>query len=419
MFQIRQARSTDRDGMLELIARGFSKRSAELDPVEGEEHRTLFRYLYSLPDWRWEQAIVAETDGRLAAAVGFFSQILSFESVAIPIWAISPVVTDPDFRGFSLASQCLTMGIATFQQQGIPGVFLWGLPDYYPKFGFVPLLPRYRTRIIMERWRPLHPPALAAGKFRTIHEDDLRQIGELYDTANPGRWLQPLRNQQWWRHRFDEFDIDSAELREVPFPHIQNFWVWETTPGIIAGYLYFREENNRRRIIITEAAATGYEIASAMLHAFLIAKGKSFQEVTILGTPQHWLNYAAYHQGGTHLNPAPRAGMIRIGDWDSFLQQLRPVLQQRWERSGGYRAQNQFQFHFKTEPLSLTIETTPRWRISLTGPPVQPETAIRLHRLVFGFYDWRDLEQIDGDVAMIPVFFPEQAPFIWDANYLY
>ena len=421
MIKYRKATDNDLTKLLGLIEAGFSVQFNSINQQEGQEHRVLFSYLYSLAYSNLERVYLAE-DQELVAAVGLFPQHLFFEKIKIPVWAISPVVTHPNYRGMGTGGSCLAGALEDLKQQDIPAVFLWGLPDYYPRFGFVPLLPRLKTRLTKEQLNQRRNP-LSDGGFRNVTEEDIASIYHLYNQGNHLYWLQPERSHLWWRDRLAEMDIDSAYLKEVPFPQRDNFMVWENPAGHvraheISGYFYYESIIDQKKIIISEGMANDCESALAMMQTFVTQYLKPDWTLYIRGTPEHFLNAAAYRLGGTHLNPAPLAGMVKVINWPCFFDYLKPLINERLK-------------HFSESldfPCLVTEDSVIRWRWNpATGiqfefeKPFQPANPIiyevELTRLLFGLYD-----QMDGlsfQDSLLKKLFPVKYPFIWDANYLY
>lgn len=420
MVRYRQATTDDIEPLLDLIERGFSVESdSVVNQEKGREHRVLFSYLYSKEDWEPDWVFVAEDSSRLAAAVGFFPQRLFFEGIAIPVWAVSPVVTDPDFRGKGYAGTCLLRGLAELKERGIPAVFLWGLPQYYPRFGFVPVLPRYKTKIIPGK---LTENIQVQGNFRFVGHEDLPKIAALYNIGNRDGWLQPERDLEWWQKRFSEIDIEEAFLKEVPFPKKENFLVWENNKGEIKGYLNFLDEPGQK-VVVNESAAAELEDAVEMV-ALLAAKIASGKILYIRGTPNHKLNAAAYRLGGTHLNPAPLAGMVKIIDWPEFLSFLLPLFNERTRSLPNIKDGDRLELGDSNQELRWVWHNSSGWEIEVAeGFPNNPELERLFTKLILGFYDTFDLSRIPTKdqtvIEFIRCLFPEKYPFIWDNNYLY
>jgi predicted N-acetyltransferase YhbS len=425
MIGFRRATWNDREALLELIEKGFTWLEKEVSSIEGEEHRILFSYLYHRPTWRPEWLWVAEEDGQLRATAGYFPQTLTLEEIKLPVAAISPVVSDPQFRGQGLAKKCLYQLMEDLKAQGVPLVFLWGLPFYYPKLGFVPLLPRYKTKItINELNRSLAKPE---GGFRKCSSTDLSIIAELYQHQQQKYWLQPCRSLGWWRERFSEFDTELAYIQEVPFPKKENFLVWENISGEVSGYLNYSSEYfnyifhpEGKKIVINEAVSINQENAEMMLKNFASLINQD-QVLYIRGTPEHPLNAAAYRMGGTHLNPAPLAGMVKVVDWRLLLKSLTPLLQQR--RSKVKPITHGIHCSWLVDNcLIQMIDQGDLFQIIVDERQDMADINqnLLLTRVAFGLYHQADLQIFEEDVAeYLTRIFPQKYPFIWDINYLY
>lgn len=417
MIRYRNAKLNDLDELLSLIKISFSKNNNSQNGWNvGEEHRILFSYLYGLDHWKPEWVYLGSEDGNLVTAVGVFPQQLSFDGQYIPVWAVSPVVTHPDHRGKGAAAGCLEYMFKDLRDQGINAVYLWGIPNYYPKFGFVPILPRYKTKLFMGN---LPKISLAKGKLRIIDEKkDLNGVISLYQSQEKSHWLQPLRTPEWWKKRFDEFDIDEAIAKEVPFPKKDNLVVWENSCGEVSGYLNYIEETDKNRIVINEASALNIESAQSFLYTFINERNYLNKTIMVRGTPFHLLNKAAYRFGGIHMNPAPFAGMIKVLDWTAFIRSLSPVLYQRLLSLSVAKSFTvtldkdlDIQLQFDRDDSGLEISFKNGIESNLV------KINRNLTELVMGLSDYSKTE-VETD-PVIRLIFPPKFPFIWDANYLY
>jgi predicted N-acetyltransferase YhbS len=417
MIRYRWARREDLEELLDLIGAGFAIRpDGKVDEVRGREHRILFSYLYSRPTWRPDWVTVAEINRRLVAAVGFFPQKLNLGRVSLPVWAVSPVVVHPEKQGQGYGGNCLIQALTMVEAWGVPAVFLWGIPPFYPKYGFIPLLPRYQTKLTQNRFRKIS--ALPGGKLRPLQDEaDLRAIAALYDSRAAELWLQPQRTWQWWMERLTEIDCEQAELHEVPFPKKGNFLVWENFEREIVGYLYTQPEISKKKLVITEAAASDCANAQAMVESLINQYLTEGETLIIRGTPDHYLNIAAYRLGGTHVNPAPLAGMIKVLDWDGCFSYIASEIGHRRERLSTGRLTLAFQTNQGARELKLTAAGLELTRASTTDLMLD-ETQLTC--LLFGLADITDWRALSVSQAQeLRRIFPSRYPFIWDANYLY
>ena len=161
-------------------------------------------------------------------------------------------------------------------------MFLWGLPSYYPKLGFVPLLPRDQTKINHQSLRTVTNPA---GKFKEGAAADQMCFLSIYNHYNQSLWLQPQREVQWWEQRLNELNISLAMVKEVPYPKTENLLLWENKNGNSTGYLNF--SCGPQKILISEALAYDLPDALMMLEAFLTQYVQPDQTLFIRGTPEH------------------------------------------------------------------------------------------------------------------------------------
>jgi predicted N-acetyltransferase YhbS len=417
MITYRKANGNDLEKLLNLIEEGFAVQFNSLNRKEGWEHRVLFSYLFKQAPANLEQVYLAEEKGFLVAAVGLIPQQLYFGGIEIPVWAISPVVTHPRYRGQGVAGKCLRETMEDLQKSGIPVVFLWGLPDYYPRFGFVPLLPRYKTKLTLTQIREqkLGARARINGNLRIFKSDDLELISDLYNRGNQRFWLQPEREFSWWRHRVSEMDMELGDIKEVPFPKKENFVVWENHMQEVSGYLYYEIIPEQAKIIVKEGAATDEVSALEMLRAFTSRCLKPNWTLDIRGTPEHLLNIAAYRLGGTHLNPAPLAGMLKVINWPILLNHIKPLINQRYCTTG-----IDIQ-HFQVRDYTLGLGWDPAdglgFELEKSSQTNSFDDETGLIRLIFGYYDQMDFE--NPRFFKLKALFPPKYPFIWDANYLY
>lgn len=415
MIRYRKAEGKDLEALLDLIEKGFSILKNSVNAQEGREHRVLFSYLYSRPGWKQEYVYVAETDGRLIAAVGVFPQHLSLAGRYVPFWSVSPVVTHPDYRGQGVAGQCLEMMMRDLPGLGVPAVFLWGIPTYYPRFGFVPVLPRYKTKLALNQLKP--NLSQMSGGFRVVEDRDLPFLKELYNSREQDLWMQPLRGGDWWKSRLAECGSQNAYLKEVPFPKKENFIIWENCSGEIEGYLSLRSDINLNRMYIMEAAMKN--VASGTLILQGLARELDLNlTLMIRGTPDHYLNAAAYELGGMHLNPAPLAGMVKVLDWNHFLETVSRVFSPGLNRIG---LLDDFMIEYRIDKTAVIFEKNHSGLGIYLSEAANWELNQRLTRLLFGIYNDTDLQYFTSSQGreLFTALFPKRYPFIWDANYLY
>ncbi|HBF37755.1 MAG TPA: hypothetical protein DDW50_10575 [Firmicutes bacterium] len=424
MIRFRKSTLRDRGALMELIEKGFAAEGNRVEISEGTEHRTLFSYLYSQTTWNPEWVWIAEEEGQILAAAGYFPQALTFEKQTLPVGAISPVVTLPTYRSQGLARKCLSQMMSDLVRQGVSLVFLWGLPFYYPRLGFVPVLPRYKTKITVSHLMQNSPET--NGSFRECQFEDLSEIAELYQQNQDHYFLQPVRTLKWWQERYREIGTDNVFIKEVPFPKKENFLVWENTSGKITGYLNYSSEylnyflqSDDHKVVMSESAAKDINSAEDMIKAFLNCL-QTYQTLYIRGTPNHIMNTAAYLLGGTHIIPAPLAGMVKVLDWATLLKNLTPLFCRRLAYLP-HAVYGEIEWNIDDLLIQLIIKDhSVKTLVNKGQNDLKIDQNRFFTRLLFGLYHSSELDTFQEEQAeLLSILFPQKYPFIWDANYLY
>lgn len=416
MVVYRQATEDDFPQILELIEIGFTQRRSGIDLQFGHEHYILFSYLYQKTTNSPSQISVAEFEGKIVAAVGIIPQRLSFKGEYIEVGAVSPVVSHPDYQGRHFAAECLKCAEHHWKQQGISMFFLWGVPQYYPKYGYIPLLARYKTKLAAER--ATIEDVEIHGRWREFQIEDAERLQELYVSRAAELWLQPQRDVEWWLRLPRGWDETDPINTEVPFTKKENLRIWENANAEIIGYLAFNSIDEKvDKKYINEGAAVDETTAMEMIAA-LRREIESEKTLYINGTPNHFLNKAAYQLGGVHLSPPPLAGMLKIIDWQFFLEKQKTLwsrnlsdINEYWELD---LTQGEAKFTLISDERGLTVQ--------LSGGSKDEQDILKclLTKIIFGTATAEEKQMFGGSgKKYLERLFPKRYPFIWDVNYLY
>src|SRR5688500_18371806 len=128
------------------------------------------------------------------------------------IWG---VVTHPAHRGRGFGAQMLRATVGRLREERFPISLLWGISDFYHRFGYVPVLPGYTLTVTTR-----NAERLGAGPdgftVRPGTPTDAPALADLYHrttvsrTGTLRRWPQKCREafdptparetKNWWRH---------------------------------------------------------------------------------------------------------------------------------------------------------------------------------------------------------------------------
>lgn len=252
-FTVRHALPTEYAEIADLVARVFSQG----DPDSYQQ--SMHFWIFSRPrapyfDYRGHR--IAVLNGRVVAHTVVLPFTLRYGGVTLRVAGVGAVCTHPDYRGKGYASAVLRDALAYMAEQGAHLSLLHSaVENYYEKFGFSPVFPRYTFEIDSAQ-----AAALDASRhtLRPARLEDVPALAALYErhwawrvtfTRSADLWLWRVRDTGW-------------SVRVV-----------EDAAGQVVGYTAAREAFSER----TEAVA---DTPTAAL-ALLADAGKRYQQAKI------------------------------------------------------------------------------------------------------------------------------------------
>jgi len=108
--------------------------------------------------------------------VGVIRLTLRLGRARLPFAGIAAVCTDPRARGNGVASALMKDVLRASRQAGLPFSLLFGIPDFYHRFGFVPAWPGQSMKVAVARL-----PSEPRWRARKAGSRDLRSMVRLYE----------------------------------------------------------------------------------------------------------------------------------------------------------------------------------------------------------------------------------------------
>jgi predicted acetyltransferase len=236
---------------------------------------------------------------------------------SVRIGGIAGVGTDREYRKRGLARHVLQEAVALMWEEAYDGSFLFGIRDFYDKFGYVTCMPE--RRLYLET-RDAERATKALG-IRPMRPADLPAIVRLYNRDNATRTASVVRRAGTW----DGFPMGS-QFGISPIGRVI------TDAGRrVVGYVVY--DDTKRRVRAAEVGGNGIAVHGTILrHLAERAVRLRCQELSCSIPVDHPFARFCRQFGcrdSTHF--APNAGpMGRIINLGSFLGKVAGELESRW-----------------------------------------------------------------------------------------
>jgi len=356
---------------------------------------------------RWHH-LEAMQDGEAVSRLSVPDLIIRILGVQIRMGGIGGVETEREHRMKGHARRLLEHAVQYMTGLGQDVSMLFGISDFYSKFGFIPCLPEHCAHVATrdaERARE----GLADYRTRPIAADDHGFIVRLYSEDNRSRPAALVRDEETFRgfHKGSDYRLRATGL------------ILEDGQGRRVGYAAFDESQTDVRV--TEVNTVDRRAFWTILYEFAkMGVDRRTGHLELHMAADHPFVRFARRYGCRLESHYPRmgAGMMRVLNQDSLFQKLRPALQARLESS-----------EFAGRSVRLTIETdlgtTELHFNGRAGPAASGVVQLgqdRLMQLVVGYRAADDVlsdlgVRTEGEAeALLDAFFGGQSPYVWRAD---
>lgn len=333
--------------------------------------------------------------GECVSSLILFDYQLTYDSVAVKMGGIAGVQTHPEHRNKGYASELMKATVAWLANEQYPCSFLFGIPDFYWRYGYATLLTHANTEVVLRDVEDVKAPNF---RTRPYEEKDLEAIRQLFNkNSQGGRMCSILRDENW-----------RGIPRGSDWPIKATCLVVESLAGEIEGYVVFDADDPE--VIVSEVEtrnpAAQYAVLEVLVKRGITNRQKEFR---YLGPTSHPFAVFLRRFGAEHNDLVERFGfgMGRLTHLESFFQQIAPELSRR---SWLLPEDTQCVFTFQTDIGQCSLNIS-RGCVQLgeLKSPNQVHVAckqLELTRLVFGVVDYQTFSvspetKIQGEAGTI------------------
>ncbi|MDA1140318.1 MAG: GNAT family N-acetyltransferase [Planctomycetota bacterium] len=154
------------------------------------------------PGARPDLARVLEVDGKIVASVRIQDLQMKFGESILRVGGIADVGTDPEHRRKGYAARVMKDAVRHIEKEGFDISVLFGIHDYYDKFGYINALPTTSMSISVRD--ALKAPHKIKG--RAFKQSDMPSVKRLYQQTGAQIWGNAVRNKAEWEFRSSRFE---------------------------------------------------------------------------------------------------------------------------------------------------------------------------------------------------------------------
>ena len=352
-------------------------------------------------------------DGKSVSYVRLVPYEMRVGSSIVKMGGIAGVETKKEHRMKGYARSCITRTIKYMLDEGYDVSMLFGIPNFYTKFGYAPCLPQHililNTRDAEEAQRR------SEYTVRDFTEEDIESVLRIYHDNNKRRTCTVLRGKDWKGFRHS---------RRPGYP--PPAFVLEKEGRVVAYVAFHRsmdpdEEYERYdyEFLVTEIGAESSHSFSTILNELASrALDRRFGRIHLSIPFDHpFAEYCRRFGAESRIEyPKNGGGMMRIINQKTLFEKIREELQLRIDESN----LDEGEVEVKTE-LGSTLFTVEDGRLNVTEGKGRNRIDLPqsiLTQLVVGYRSVEDVMNEDkvnvkGNTRLLKILFPRSFPYIW------
>ena len=348
-------------------------------------------------------------DGEPVSALSVVPRSVRICGVQVRMGGIGGVHTREEQRKKGYARRLISETVSYMTRKGYAISMLFGIPDFYHKFGYLPVIPEHTTTIST---REAERAGEAAGSFRSrpVQEDDYPFVARLHNRNEHNRPACMLRKEG----EFSEFRQGTDWERDV-----SAFMIEDEAGERLA---YAASDKSETAVKVTEVQAVDGSLFGSLLHEFAsMAVERRCGEIELhLPCDHPFVRYVRRCGCRSRVHYYRMAGgMMRILNQSPFLASLEPALAQKLRDAGA-----------ASSPARLQVETDLGRNIlqlNASAPGQARKCRLKapqnkLMQLLTGYRTPADLARDDDveidetGIKVLTVLQPHQAAYVYHAD---
>ncbi|MGE5623641.1 MAG: GNAT family N-acetyltransferase [Methanocella sp.] len=269
------------------------------------------------PAFRPEFCRFVEEKGEILAHVLMVRREMTVAGVPLVLGGLGYVGTHPKARRRGLARRLIEQYLEYMAAHGYDLAGLFGIPDYYQRFGFAAAFPVYWTEVAARRLGEVRGRGPSPRAVSHIPRRDLPGLASVFASFEAGRTGAIARSPEYWAWSVKRW---------------RRTLIARGSAGDIRGYAVVGEAQDGALPVLEIAAEDEYTTLALLAASGKAAEQQSLPAVRLLVPPGHPAARLAYRRlDGEHHEALPkdRGGQLKVIAPERLGEKLAPALARR------------------------------------------------------------------------------------------
>lgn len=352
-------------------------------------------------------------EGKPVSRLWVHDLTVRFGESLVRMGGIGGVETEEAYRMRGFARKLMEAANEYMKEQGFDIACLFGIPNFYERWGYITALPEYRLKVPVSNLKGVELKHRVDNYSPDLHRADVLSI---YEQNNRNRICSVVRDSKSW----------STFARGTDWFVKADVKVFLNENGEVVGYLSLDDLTER-----TAVAEVGYKTVQVFesMVAFLAQRAErhGHNEVTFLIPPDHEFAFYLRRLGCSLVQEFPRSGggMVRVINLGSLLEKLSVELSQRLRKSNLHDFESEFAvvtdidcavLKVKKGLVEVSTEGCSEPSLKLEIPQCKLAQLLTGYQTITFLAGDKDVKCPPNLIPLLRVLFPPNYPYIWWAD---
>ena len=368
------------------------------------------KYQTDDPWYKPEHSRIIKENGRIVSHVSIIEKPVRFGPAIVKLAGIGDVLTHPNLRGNGYSRILMEDSLHYMKENNYPLTMLYGIPNYYHKFGYIESIKNYKLFLTVEKIDK-QESNFQTRKWQT---SDVPQMLKLYKENCENSILTVDRNEVY--------------LKRIICESKRIILILENDE--IVGYAQVFDDI-AKRFVVNEAITSGYEISKALAFEIQKKAPRSSPNIEVRMSPQMPFVQHLQHMGTEMFVKSHGEGegnaMLAIIDLYLLMNDLISLFNKRLQSSEFYNSNLYVALATEKEKLNISIEQGVVQKIEKTNSNDHYSLEVN-HRYfvrnIVGYWTIQELLSLTDvkvgnkkSLRLFDVLFPKQEPFMLPLDY--